>query len=131
VTDRQPDLFDWKPTPSADAPSGARVVVPFPVQKRRRPNAAEHPGQLASVSPFPQERRTAKVRDVATKLLSKTTSRAIEHYRAQVSGAMAGHLRSRRVPAERHPELIRRFWVAVDCEVARRVNGRQRPGGAA
>ena len=131
MTDHQPDLFDWEPTPSSDAPSGARVVVPFPVQKRRRPDAGEHPGLPALISPFPQERRTAKVRDVATKLLAKTTSRAVEHYRAQVSGAMEGHLRSRRVPAEQHRELIRKFWVAVDCEVARRVNGRQRPGGAA
>jgi hypothetical protein len=71
------------------------------------------------------------VQDVATKLLAKTTERAVEHYRGQVTEAMLGHLASRHVSPGQHQELVRRFWVAVDCEVARRVNGRQRPSGGA
>ncbi len=134
MSDHQLELFDWYPLPNircaAEAPLGALTVIPFPVVKRR-PRDACHAGELAALASFPQDRRYAKVQDVATKLLAKTTSRAVEHYRWQVTDAMSVHLRSRRVPAEQHRELIRRFWVAVDCEVARRINGRQRPGGAA
>lgn len=134
MSDHQLELFDWVPPlnihSAMEAPSGALTVVPFPVVKRR-PRDTSQTGELAVLAAFPQDRRHSKVMDVATKLLVKTTSRAVEHYRWQVTDAMSVHLRSRRVPAEHHREQIRRFWVAVDCEVARRLNGRQRPGGAA
>jgi hypothetical protein len=119
-------LLDWEP----DAPSGARTVIPYPIVRCRSHGAAPT-GPLAVVAPFPQDRRLAKVADVANKLLTKTTSRAVAHYRNQVTEAMEVHLHSRRVPADQHRQQIARFWVAVDCEVARRINGRQRPGGAA
>jgi hypothetical protein len=124
---RQLDLLSWQP----DAPQGARAILSFPVTKRRPGKTAAAGTANADVASFPQDHRHDKVMDVATKLLAKTTVRAVEHYRFQVSDAMAVHLRSRRVPADQHREQIRRFWVAVDCEVARRLNGRQRPGGAA
>jgi len=123
---RQLDLLSWQP----DAPTGARTVLPFPVKKRRRSEAV-YGLAVAVVASFPQDRRRAKVMDVATKLLATKTARHAAHYRDQVTDAMHVHLSSRRVPAEQHREQIRRFWVAVDCEVARRINGRQRPGGAA
>lgn len=123
----QLDLLTWQP----EAPSGALTILPFPVVKRRPCLECKAGIQLARVITFPQNRRHSKVMDVATKLLAKTTSRAVEHYRWQVSDAMSVHLHSRHVPMDQHHDQIRKFWVAVDCEVARRVNGRQRPGGAA
>ncbi|MGV8830436.1 MAG: DUF6074 family protein [Devosia sp.] len=131
MSDRQLDLFAWVPTDATAAPSGAPAVLAFPAVKRRHHSKAEVSANSAAIAAFPQNRRYSKVMDVATKLLAKTTSRAVEHYRWQVADAMSVHLRSRHIPSEQHHEQIRRFWVAVDCEVARRINGRQRPGGAA
>lgn len=79
--------------------------------------------------PFPLDRRVGKIRDVAGKLLAKTTERAVEHYRRQVTDALLVNFRSKRVPEERHTEELRRFWLAVDLEVARRLYGRK--GGTA
>jgi hypothetical protein len=133
MSDYQLDPFDRTPSASAgnpEAPSGALAVLPFPANKRRRGAAAS--GSIkATVATFPQHRRHSKVRDVADKLLAKTTPRAVAHYRWQVSNAMSVHLRSRHVPVEQHGAQIRLFWIAVDCEVARRLNGGRRPGGAA
>ena len=135
MSERQLELFDWSPSPCAqcleEAPSGALTVLRFPVVKRRPNLCVPEATMQATIASFPQDRRYSKVMDVASKLQAKTTSRAVEYYRWQVAAAMSAHLRTRHVPANLHRELIRRFWVAVDCEVARRVNGRQRPGGAA
>lgn len=85
----------------------------------------------AMVSVFPLDRRLGKIRDVATKLLAKTTERAVDAYRRQVTEALEVHLRSKRVPEDEHAGEIGRFWLAVDCEVARRLHGRRPSGGAA
>ena len=98
--DRQLDLLAWAP------PAGPAGVVPFPL-----------------------DRRLGKIRDVAGKLLAKTTDRAVAHYRRQVTDALLVNLRSKRVPEERHADELRRFWLAVDLEVARRLYGKK--GGAA
>lgn len=133
---RQLDLFAKPPVEPPVAPAGAHTVLAFPVAKRRRPGArmlsnATGPSTDLAVVAFPQDRRHSKVQDVATKLLSKTTARAVDHYCGQVTEAMLGHLAARGIPAQQHGEQLRRFWVAVDCEVARRLNGRQPTGGAA
>ncbi len=83
-----------------------------------------------AILPFPLARRLGKVRDVANKLLTRTTERAVEHYRRQVTSALQVHLQVKRVPAEDHQGEIARFWLAVDCEVARRLyilRGDERP----
>lgn len=129
---RQLDLFDIDTTSAAVMPTSARTILTFPVRKRARRDGTEPVINLSTVVvSFPQDRRHTKVLDVATKLLAKTTSRAVKHYRSQVTEAMVAHLTSRRIPARQHGELVRRFWVGVDCEVARRVNGRPRPGSEA
>lgn len=102
-------------------------------QPGRRAAPSQKPTvQTPLILAFPLNARVGKIRDVAAKLVATKTTKHAEHYRHQVSEAMGVHLRSRRVPLERHADLVRRFWTAVDCEVARRLNGRRRgPGGAA
>lgn len=117
--DRQLDLFAWAP------------IIPPPTPEQAMTIADVAPAGALTIHVFPADRRVGKIRDVATKLMAKTTDRSIEHYRWQVTEALLVNMASRHVPEEQHGEQVRRFWVAVDCEVARRVNGRQRPTGGA
>lgn len=84
-----------------------------------------------SLIPFPLARRVGKVRDVATKLLTKSTDRHVESYRNQVSDALINHLDRLGVPEHDQDEALGAFWTAVEIEVARLTYRGQRPGGAA
>lgn len=85
-----------------------------------------------SILVFPADRRIGKIRDVATKLMAKTTERAIDHYRHQVTEGLLMNLTSKGVPVETHPDQVARFWKAVECEINRQVYGcRPGNGGAA
>lgn len=136
--DRQLELFDLvrsqQTTHAATstpvqpiAPATAGLILMFSAAKRLRKAAGgcavfHRMSPVADIVTFPQDKRHAKVQSVATKLLARPTPRAVDHYRCQVTEAMEAHLSSRRIPASKHKEQIRRFWVAVDREVARRVN---------
>lgn len=85
----------------------------------------------AAVIPFPMAKRTGKVRDVARKLLSKTTDRAVDHYRRQVTEGIEANLTSRHVPTEMHQQQIDAFWLAVECEINRQIYGRNPGNGGA
>jgi hypothetical protein len=85
----------------------------------------------AVVIPFPMAKRTGKVRDVASKLLSKTTDRAVDHYRRQVTEGILANLTSRHIPAQMHDQQIAAFWLAVECEINRQVYGRNPGSGGA
>lgn len=113
--DHQPDLFDWSP------PS------PAPALELTMTKADEAPAGALIICVFPADRRIGKIRDVAAKLMTKTTARAIEHYRHQVTEGLLMNLTSKAVPADQHQEQVARFWVAVECEINRLVYGR-RPG---
>ena len=92
----------------------------------------EAPAGALTIHVFPADRRIGKIRDVATKLMAKTTDRSAEHYQRQVTDALLVNMTAKHVPAEGTCVMqVRRFWQAVDCEIARRMNDRQRPGGAA
>lgn len=117
MRDGQLDLFDIPAASSALEPTVTISDVA--------------PAGAHTIHVFPADRRVGKIRDVATKLMTKTTDRSVEHYQWQVTEGLLANMASKHVPKEQHGEQVRRFWVAVDCEVARRVNGRQRPGGAA
>lgn len=78
---------------------------------------------------FPTIRRVGKIRTTAERLLAKSTSRASDHYRRQVSEALLANFERLGVAeADAHREVIE-FWSAVDREMVRRQFGEH--GGAA
>lgn len=103
MTGDRPTLFDWRPPP---APA-------------------------CSVIPFPLVRRRGKIRDVAQKLLTKTTDRHVESYQQQVSDALLNHLDRLGVAEHDQDEQLRAFWSAVEIEVTRLTYRGRRPGGDA
>ena len=127
----EPDLFDMpdgEHQPStAPHSSAAPSAAPAPI-RLSSPNPAIADALL--ILPFPLAARTAKIRDVAGKLVATKTSRHAESYRAQVTEALGVHLRSKRVPIDRHAGQINSFWHAVDLEAARIVHGTRRQGPA-
>jgi hypothetical protein len=68
---------------------------------------------------FPLHRRIGKVRDVASKLLAKTTARHADSYREQVTSALTAQMDRVGVPETQQAGQLVAFWRAVDCEVAR------------
>ncbi|RWL47290.1 MAG: hypothetical protein EOR60_09575 [Mesorhizobium sp.] len=69
--------------------------------------------------PFPLTRRIGKIRDVALKMLAKSTDRHSVYYREQVSAGLIGHLERLGIPESRRDEQIRQFWAAVHAEILR------------
>ena len=84
------------------------------------------------IIPFPLERRTAKIGDVAVKLGATKTDRHARHYRELVTRALQAQLARSQVPVALHFGPIAGFWRAVDLHIARqrRENGGGRPFGA-
>lgn len=81
---------------------------------------------------FPLVKRVGKVRDVAGKMLSKSTDRHAESYRDQVTSALLNHLARVGVPEHEQDEQLGAFWSAVQAEMIRLTyRGGQRPGGSA
>jgi hypothetical protein len=69
--------------------------------------------------PFPLVRRIGKVRDVARKMLDKSTDRHADFYRTQVTDALLKHLEKIGLPESEQEEQLSAFWTAVDFEIAR------------
>lgn len=87
-----------------------------------------------SVIAFPLDRRAGKIRDVARKLLSKTTDRHADYYCSQVTEALRLHLEKIGLSESEQDEQIGAFWSKVDAELARlsyRGTGSNDPRGAA
>jgi hypothetical protein len=80
---------------------------------------------------FPLNRQVGKVRDVARKLLDKSTDRHAEYYRCQITDALIRKLTKLGIPERVQDEQISAFWSAVELETARLTYRGQRPGGAA
>jgi hypothetical protein len=68
---------------------------------------------------FPLDRQIGKVRDVAGKMVTKTTDRHVEHYQAQVTEALVNRLQRACIPDSVIDEQIGRFWVCVHQEMVR------------
>ncbi|AZO42942.1 hypothetical protein EJ076_18485 [Mesorhizobium sp. M7D.F.Ca.US.005.01.1.1] len=84
-----------------------------------------------SVVVFPLVRRIGKVRDVARKMLDKSTDRHAESYRDQVTTGLLGHMVRIGIPDQEQDEQLGAFWSAVDAEMTRLTYRGSRPGGSA
>ncbi|WP_336067221.1 DUF6074 family protein [Nitratireductor rhodophyticola] len=80
---------------------------------------------------FPLHRRTGKIRDVARKLLAKSTDRHADCYRRQVTDALDRNLLRLGVENAQISKQIGSFWRAVDLEISRISYRKQGPGGIA
>jgi hypothetical protein len=81
--------------------------------------------------PFPLSRRIGKVRDVAMKLLEKTTDRHADYYRNQVADALFKQLSKLGVPEIEQDEQVGAFFCKVEQEISRLTYRGSKPGGAA
>lgn len=68
---------------------------------------------------FPLDQRVGKIRDVARKLMTKTTDRHADHYCSQVTEALRLHLEKIGLDEHHQDEQIGAFWSKVDVELAR------------
>ncbi|MER8653450.1 DUF6074 family protein [Mesorhizobium sp. M0847] len=80
---------------------------------------------------FPLVRRIGKVRDVARKMLDKSTDRHAESYRDQVTTGLLGHMTRVGIPEQEQDEQLGAFWSAVDAEMTRLTYRGSRPDGNA
>lgn len=71
------------------------------------------------VIPFPLTRRVAKLRDVAARIMEKSTDRKAEAYRNQVADALFRHLDKMGVPEDEQDEQVGAFFTAVELELSR------------
>ncbi|AZO39644.1 MAG: hypothetical protein EOS81_10680 [Mesorhizobium sp.] len=81
---------------------------------------------------FPLVSRVGRIREVATKMLAKSTDRHAESYRDQVTTGLLGHLGRLGISESEQDEQLGAFWAAVQAEIIRQTyQGGQQPGGSA
>ncbi|PSH66929.1 DUF6074 family protein [Phyllobacterium sophorae] len=68
---------------------------------------------------FPLTKRAAKIRDVAAKIMDKTTDRQAEAYRNQAAESLFRHLAKIGVPEDEQDEQVGAFFTAVELELSR------------
>lgn len=78
---------------------------------------------------FPLVKRVGKVRDVASKLLEKSTERHAEYYRTQVTDALFKQLEKIGLSELEQDEQVGAFLSAVDMEMYRLTYRLNNPGG--
>ncbi|MER9761592.1 DUF6074 family protein [Mesorhizobium sp. M0138] len=71
-----------------------------------------------------------KIRDVAAKMLAKSTDRHVESYRGQVTDGIHSSLSRAGIPESDQARQIGAFWHAVQAEIVR-LTYRGQTGGAA
>lgn len=76
---------------------------------------------------FPMVNRVGKIRDVAAKLLDKSTDRHAEYYRVQVEDGLIRQFERLSLSHTEIDHQLRSFWSKVDEEVVRLT---YQPGGA-
>ncbi len=79
---------------------------------------AEYPIQCQIIA-FPLTKRVAKVRDVAAKLMEKTTDRQAEAYRNMVAEMLFRHLDRLGIAEDEQDEQVGAFFTAVEQELLR------------
>ncbi|MFK0693084.1 DUF6074 family protein [Mesorhizobium sp. IMUNJ 23033] len=80
---------------------------------------------------FPLTARIGRIREVASKMLAKSTDRHAESYRDQVTTGLLGHLTRLGIPEPEQDEQIGAFWSAVQAEIFRQTYCGSQPGGSA
>lgn len=81
---------------------------------------------------FPLVNRVGKVRDVAAKMLARTTERSIRHYRKQVDDGLTAQLERIGLGEAEIDRQLDLFWQAVDQEMHRQsYEYSDTPGGSA
>ena len=68
---------------------------------------------------FPMKNRVGRVKNVAARMLAKTTERHAEFYREQVTSALVASLKRLGIADAEHGEHLIAFWSAVDAEMVR------------
>ncbi|MBX3571072.1 MAG: hypothetical protein KF694_01845 [Mesorhizobium sp.] len=69
--------------------------------------------------PFPLNRRVGRIRDVAMKMLEKTTAKHSDHYHCLVDDALRKNLSRYNLTAEEQDRQLSMFWSAVRNEMQR------------
>ena len=85
----------------------------------------------ADVVAFPMARRIGKIRDVAGKMLAKTTERHAAYYRGQVTAALKDQLARLGLPDPDWDRELSAFWKRVQAEMIRMTFEGRLPGGTA
>lgn len=80
---------------------------------------------------FPLTRRVGKIRDVAAKMLAKSTDRHVESYRDQVTEGIHSSLSRAGIPAGEQDAQLGGFWNAVQNEIIRLTHRGNHTGDAA
>lgn len=80
---------------------------------------------------FPMIYRVGKIRDVAFKMMDKTTDRHAEHYRGQVNEALIRQLEKIGLSEMEVDEQLGAFWQKVQAEMIRMSYQGHGAGGAA
>ncbi|MGH6862335.1 MAG: DUF6074 family protein [Phyllobacterium sp.] len=71
------------------------------------------------IVPFPLTKRISRIRDVAAKLMDKTTDRHAEAYRNQVAEGLFRHLSRLGIAEDEQDEQVGAFFTAVEMELLR------------
>ncbi|MCO5083883.1 MAG: DUF6074 family protein [Rhizobiaceae bacterium] len=88
--------------------------------------------QLAcTVLLFPMASRVGRIREVAAKMLDKTTDRHAEHYRRQVTDAMKANFTRLGLAEAEQAAQLEAFWSAAHGEMVRQSYTYQNSGDAA
>jgi hypothetical protein len=80
---------------------------------------------------FPPVKQTGRIREVAVKMMDKSTQKHADHYRGQVTDALERQLVKADLPKTRRQAEIDLFWEAVNGEMLRLTYHGRGTGGAA
>lgn len=78
---------------------------------------------------FPMDRRVGRAREVAAKMLERSTDRAAATYRDQVSDGLRRAMDRLAIPKADQDEQLRGFWQSVQCLMIEMTYRGRRPGG--
>lgn len=80
---------------------------------------------------FPMGRRVGRIRSTAEKMLAKSTDRAAESYRDQVTDGLLRQMGKAGISDREQDEHLGAFWSAVQAEIVRLTYRGSQPGGYA
>lgn len=68
---------------------------------------------------FPVTARKGKIREVASRMLAKPTTKAAQHYSTVINGSMAASFDRIGLTADEQRHELEKFWRAVQSEMIR------------
>jgi hypothetical protein len=95
-----------------------RSAATRPYRKEKSMSEVEFATQC-QVIPFPLTKRVAKIRDVAVKLMEKTTDRHAEIYRNKIADSLFKDLARLGMAEDDQDEQVGAFFTAVELELSR------------